>query len=214
MMKYDTGDSYTISEDGCMMIPSASRNKDAIIKAIMMGPSKHGCCLEIASGTGEHIIGLAQSMPRHIWQPTELDPVKLDSIRAWRKAADLSNVNDPIVLDATVSGWSEKLNVFDCVLIVNFLHLICEDECETLVNEAAKALKNGGFISIYGPFLRNVGFASDADQCFDAKLKAQNSTIGYKNVDFVMNILRKAGFATLEVCPMPANNLMLLGAIP
>jgi hypothetical protein len=43
----------------------------------------HGLVLEIASGTGQHIVHFAQRMPHLTLQPSDPDPDLRASIRAW-----------------------------------------------------------------------------------------------------------------------------------
>ena len=75
--------------------------------------------------------------------------------------------------------------------------------------ELPKALARGGTACLYGPFLRNGKPTSDGDAAFDASLRAQDPSIGYKDLAWVQDRLAAGGLA-VAVTEMPANNLMLV----
>jgi hypothetical protein len=150
-------------------------------------------------------------MPDHTWQPTELDPVKLNSINGWRASSGQSNIKKPIILDATSPCWSKAMNGFDLIFVVNLLHLISDSECAILIEESIRALNQGGMIAIYGPFRRKNGFASDADQTFHTHLQAQDYTVGYKHSDDIVALFEKSSLVNTTTFQMPANNLMFFG---
>src|SRR3546814_13692427 len=74
--------------------PATLRNRDAI-RAVLAGwlPAS-GIVLEVASGSGEHIVHFAASFPDLDWQPSDPDPAGLTSIAVWRAEAGLANVAD------------------------------------------------------------------------------------------------------------------------
>ena len=127
--------------DARLYAPSAERNSVPIVKTIQRIAPKSGQALEIASGTGQHIVKLASSLPNLSWLPSEVDEARLKSISAWIAAENLPNVKPPMYLDATETGWAKSLPQFDFILLVNLLHLISWNETETLINELPKVLK-------------------------------------------------------------------------
>jgi SAM-dependent methyltransferase len=194
-------------EDGRMFAPSTARNAAAILEVLQRIAPRAGTALEIASGTGEHILLFAEAMPGLVWQPSEVDDTRITSIRAWTR--DCSNILDPIKLDATVAGWSQRLDPPSLIFLSNLLHLISETEARTLVLEAARALSPGGTFLIYGPFRRGAEFASEGDQRFHADLSAQDPAIGYKAFETVQAWQSEGGLHDRSVTEMPANNLIL-----
>ncbi|HAM90641.1 MAG TPA: methyltransferase, partial [Rhodobacteraceae bacterium] len=76
-----------------------------------------GHALEIASGTGQHIVQLAAALPGLIWQPSDIDPARLASIAAWADDAPLPNLRSACRLDATKVGWAEKHANQDVILL-------------------------------------------------------------------------------------------------
>jgi hypothetical protein len=64
-----------------------------------------GVILEVASGSGEHIVHFARNFPALVFQPSDSEPDALLSIAAWMKAAGVTNVRAPVALDASQSVW-------------------------------------------------------------------------------------------------------------
>jgi SAM-dependent methyltransferase len=159
-------------------------------------------------------VHFARALPRLDWQPSEIDPVRRDSITAWSADAGLPNLRPVIELDATAPGWSERLSRFDLILVVNLLHLVSEKEARTLIKEAAKALGPSGRLILYGPFLRDGETTSEGDAQFHASLISADPEIGYKDDFEVIDWLHAEGLDLVDVVEMPANNLSLVATRP
>ena len=192
--------------DGRRTPASAQRNAAPILQ-VLQAYSLQGPLLEIASGSGLHAAEFARALPEVIWQPTDLDPDNLASISAWTK--NIANVAGPRVLDATAPDWHRQFLAQNAVLLVNLLHLIPETAAATLLAEIAACLAPQGRAFLYGPFLRDGQATSEGDAAFDASLRAQNPTIGYKDLAWVTDQLAESGLRC-ELQQMPANNLMLI----
>jgi SAM-dependent methyltransferase len=205
-------DSASIAEGetgGKLFAPSAARNAEAITEALAAIAPATGPALEIASGTGQHVVGFARALPRLVWQPTEIDPVRRASIDLHVAEAALPNLRAAIALDATAPGWGAVHSGQALIVLVNLLHLISTGEARTLIAEAAQALGPGGRFALYGPFLRDGTATSEGDARFHASLVAQDPEIGYKDVADVTDWLRAAGLMPQAPRDMPANNLLL-----
>ncbi|MCT4682526.1 MAG: class I SAM-dependent methyltransferase [Roseicyclus sp.] len=197
--------------DARMSAPSALRNRDLIAAELLRVAPARGRALEIASGTGEHVIRFAEVMPGLTWQPTDPDPLRRASIAAWTGQSGLDNIRPPLDLDAARVGWAEEEPLTaDLVVVVNLLHLISGAEAETVLTEIAAVLSPGGVFALYGPFLRDGEATSEGDAAFHASLKAQDPAIGYKDVIDTCACLVEAGLAHVETVAMPANNLLLV----
>lgn len=193
--------------DARLSAPSAERNAGPITDLLRDHVPAEGRALEIASGTGQHVLAFARAFPDLMWQPTEIDPARRASIDAWAATDDLSNLRPAVALDASQAGWSATLGGQDLIVLVNLLHLISTAEAQTIVAEAAKALAPGGRFVLYGPFLRNGETTSDGDERFHASLQAADPEVGYKDDFDVVDWLHAAGLTLVEVVEMPANNL-------
>lgn len=199
-----------ISIDGRRHAPSAIRNQAAILDVLRAEAPAKGALLEIASGSGQHAAAGAKTLPGLIWQPTDVNPYNLTSITAWRAHDPRPNLRAPLVLDAASPGWVNDWAAQDMVLIINLLHLIPPDTAAAIIANSARALKKNGKLMVYGPFLRDGQTTSDGDAAFDASLRAQDPTIGYKDLAWVIRHFTTANLATRTI-DMPANNLMLIG---
>lgn len=201
--------SVAIPQDGQKLhAPAAQRNVEPILQAIKPHIPKHGRALEIASGTGEHILRYAAAHAGLSWQPTDIEPARLNSIDAWAEA--LPNVANAQHLDASTPGWAKIWPAQDVIIFSNLLHLISEGEARTALAESAKALATRGVLIIYGPFMRGSEFASQGDREFHESLRAEASEIGYKSVEWVHKALTEAGLTPEPPLDMPANNLLLV----
>ena len=198
------------SRDGRLSAPAAEKNAGPITKLVKEFAPDRGLALEIASGTGQHIVKLAVVKPNLNWQPSDIDPLRIASIETWCKEYNLANVKSPVILNATELGWSSKFNRQKFILLVNLVHLISEDEAKILVSEISAALAPGGRSIIYGPFKRNNKLTSAGDQTFHQSLIKADPQIGYKNDAWMTAKFEEAKLELLKVVPMPANNLAFI----
>jgi hypothetical protein len=187
--------------------PAATRNREPIAEILAEWLPNKGVVLEIASGTGEHAIHFAERFPQLVWQPSDLHPDALQSIRAWRDAAALPNVRDPIVLDAAASDW--PIASADAVLSINMVHISPWASALGLITGARSILPAGAPLIVYGPWLKDDMPTVESNLEFDAMLKSRNPEWGLRRVEDFAEAA--TGFFDLaEVREMPANNLMLL----
>ena len=203
----DTASVANSKSDGRLLSPSAERNSAPIVNLIKRIAPETGEALEIASGTGQHIVQLALSLPNLSWLPSEVEENRLKSITAWIKNENLLNIKPPLYLDATETGWSKTVRQSDFILLVNLLHLISLNETETLIGELSKALKKTGIALVYGPFMRNGQLTSEGDKNFHYSLIRTDPDIGYKNDLDILTFFSNSGLFCLETVEMPANNL-------
>ena len=204
----------TAEQGGKLHAPSAARNIVPILHAIQKIVPPHGKALELASGTGEHVVQYAAHFPDLAWQPTEIDPARLTSISARTREADATNISSPRAVDACSAGWSDMFDRQDLIIWSNLLHLISEPEAGVILTEAAKGLKESGVLIIYGPFLRGETFASEGDRRFHESLRESDPEIGYKSFQRIQNQLAACGLINDPPIEMPANNLILVARKP
>ena len=193
--------------DGRLNAPSAFRNAESIVELVKKAPIKSGNALEIASGTGQHVVKLAAALPLLNWQPSDVDEIRIKSIRRWSDDQHLKNLKPPCLLDATTEGWAAEHHGQDLILLVNLLHLISTQETKILVEEMSKALNSNGLSIIYGPFMRSGKLTSKSDMEFHQSLINTDPDLGYKNDVDMLNLFGEAGLIHLSTENMPANNL-------
>src|SRR5690348_7560176 len=101
--------------------PAALRNREPITEILLSWLPPSGLVLEIASGTGQHAAYFAEHLPGLEWQPSDIHPDALASIRAWRDEAGLPNICAPLTVDASASDW--PIDHADAVLSINMVHV-------------------------------------------------------------------------------------------
>jgi tRNA G46 methylase TrmB len=149
--------------------PAALRNREPIAEVLVDWLPARGLVLEIASGTGEHAVFFAERFPALEWQPSDVHPDALESITAWRAAADLPNVRPPLVIDASQPDW--PIEQADAVLSINMVHISPWPSALGLLDGAARLLPAGGPLILYGPWLTDAIPTAHSNLEFDADLK-------------------------------------------
>ena len=187
--------------------PAAEKNVSHITKLVCSVSPKNGAALEIASGTGQHIIKLAEVLPNLTWQPSDIDDVRLNSIVSWSYEKQLPNLLLPIKLDVTNEGWSALCPDQDFILMVNLLHLVSKSEAKVIIGGISQSLMPGGRCVIYGPFMRDGFLTSDGDRFFHQSLIEADPHIGYKDDTWMLDLFQGHNLKTVKIANMPANNL-------
>lgn len=190
-----------------MHAPAAARNAAYISELIAQNAPQEGRALELASGTGQHVVAFAQACPRLIWQPSEVDDQRLASIAAYREDAASDNILQPFALDACGSEWSAHVRKQDLIVTINLTHLVPDAAVQNLIEQAAQALSATGVFILYGPFKRSGQLTSEGDARFDADLRRADPAIGYKDDDQITAWLASTGLGHISKIEMPANNL-------
>ena len=206
----ETASVANYESDGRLNAPSAVRNAEHIVKLVKKTAPKSGKALEIASGTGQHVVKLASALPFLIWQPSDVDEARIKSICCWSDDQHLTNLKPPCLLDATAKGWAAKHHGQDLILLVNLLHLISTKETKILVKEMSNAMASNGFSIIYGPFMRSGKLTSKSDIEFHHSLINTDPDLGYKNDLDMLDLFGEAGLIHLSTEKMPANNLAFI----
>jgi hypothetical protein len=188
--------------------PAAVRNRDVILDVLRELLPMTGVILEIASGSGEHVVYFARHFLSLVFQPSDPEPEALLSVAAWVKAAQVTNVRAPIVLDASQSPW--PIASADGIICINMVHISPWDATVGLIAGAAATLPPGSPLYLYGPYKRK-GFATaPSNQAFDRNLRDRNPAWGLRDLEAVAAIAQSAGFSVPTVTEMPANNLSVV----
>jgi Protein of unknown function (DUF938) len=188
--------------------PATVRNRDFILDVLRDVLPMTGVILEIASGSGEHVVHFARNFQSLAFQPSNPDPDALRSISAWEEAADVANVRAPIVLDASQSPW--PIASADGIICINMVHISPWEASVGLIRGAAAILPPGLPLHLYGPYKRK-GFATaPSNEAFDRNLRDRNPTWGLRDLETVTAIAQSVGFSVPTVTEMPANNLSVV----
>ena len=188
--------------------PAALRNREPIAEVLADWLPASGTVLEIASGTGEHAAYFAERFPNLDWQPSDAHPDALASIAAWRAAAGLPNVREPLTIDAAAPDW--PVGQADALLNINMVHISPWACAQGLIAGAARVLGSGAPLILYGPWLKDDIATAPSNLAFDADLKRRDPEWGLRRVEDFAEAAERRGFSLIETRMMPANNLMLL----
>lgn len=188
--------------------PATLRNRDAIAAVLADWLPETGMVLEVASGSGEHVVHFAAVFPHLDWQPSDPDPAGLTSIAAYRAEAGLANIAPPRALDASAPAW--PIDRVDAVLCINMVHISPWEATLGLFAGAARLLAAGAPLILYGPYIEPDVHTAASNLAFDASLRARDPAWGLRDTDIVKAAATDAGFAFAERRAMPANNLVLL----
>lgn len=217
-------------EDPKRNAPSSERNKEPIAAVLaahapFSSADAPGTCLEIASGTGQHVAHFAARFPHITFQPTEysggsaspespaylerggMDPV-FASINAWCEG--LANVRQPTDLDAAAAEWPVEAERFDAILCANILHISPYCVSEGLIAGAARLLRPGGALFVYGPFMVDGKQTAPSNEAFDQRLKGMNAEWGVRCSTVLASLAASQGLKLVDRAEMPANNFVLV----
>ena len=192
--------------------PAFHRNHDPIWNVI--GPwlvQQDGDALEIGSGTGQHIVEFARKAPRLSWWPSDILDAHLRSIEAWSAHAALGNLRNPQSLDLTNADW--RPNGIDArlttIICINVLHISPWSVSENLLGGAARLLRPGGRLFVYGPFMRDGVHTAPNNASFDESLRAENREWGVRDIAELSALAVSYGLSAIQETAMPANNFVL-----
>jgi Protein of unknown function (DUF938) len=188
--------------------PATERNRDAIIAVLRDVLPAKGIILEIASGTGEHIVAFAQAFPALMWQPSDPDPAAIASVAAWSAEAGAPNLLAPITLDASAPEW--PIAKVDAILCINMIHISPWAATQGLMAGAAARLAPGAPLYLYGPFIRDGIETAPGNIAFDASLRERNPNWGLRSVSEVSVEAARRGLTLCSLVEMPANNLSMV----
>ncbi len=184
--------------------PAAERNRDPILSVLGRVLPTQGRVLEIASGTGQHVVHFARKLPHLSWQPTDLDAEALASIRAYVADAKLPNLLPPLPLDVR-DPWPDA----DAVVCINMIHISPLSATEALFRGAGK-LPPGAPLVTYGPYTIDGEHTAPSNAAFDASLRARNPEWGVRDLSDLQDLAQRNGLALEERVAMPANNFTLV----
>jgi len=194
--------------DGKWSSPSAERNKGPILDVLARVLPRRGLVLEIASGTGQHVVHFARVLPDLTWQPSDPDPELLESIALRVGEQQATNIKSPIDLDVTKLPW--PLQTADAVVAINMIHVAPWSATLALFEGAKALLSTGHVLFLYGPYRRHGRHTSESNAQFDLALRARSPDWGLRDLEAVSDVAEGAGFALAEIVEMPANNFSLV----
>jgi SAM-dependent methyltransferase len=186
---------------------AAERNRAPILEVLQRLLPARASVLEIAAGTGQHAEHFAAAQPQWHWQPTDADASALATIDA--RCRTWPNVAPALRLDVMAAAWPVAPSSVDVVYAANLLHIAPWPVCRALMAGAARSVRPGGRLLLYGPFRVDGQPTAPSNEAFDTDLKARNPAWGLRRLSDVEHEADAAGLQQQQTIAMPANNLLL-----
>lgn len=187
--------------------PAAERNQEVIYQALQSLISPKGALLEVASGSGQHAVYFARRFPDVMYQPSDIDPIAVESITAWRAEAQLDNLKAPIELNTATLPW--PVLDMDVVYCANMVHISPWGSTEGLFKGSAQILSRDGKLLIYGPFMVNNQPTTPSNAQFHVSLQEKNPDWGLRDLSRLDQLAAECGLRRTTCLDMPANNFLL-----
>ena len=188
---------------------AAERNKQPIAGQLLSLLDQRSRVLEIASGTGQHVVHFAAALPDSTWQPTDRDAADLAQIEARRAASGLSNILPAAQLDVLQAPWRVAQD-FDALVCINMIHISPWETTAALFSGAARHLRAGaGSVVLYGPYREGGRHTAPSNEEFERWLLSKDPRFGVRNLEDVDAVAHQHGFARTHLARMPANTLLL-----
>lgn len=194
--------------DPRLQAPATARNRDPILEVLRGVLPESGLVLEVASGSGQHVVYFGQHFPHLTFQPSDPDAASLQSIPAYTHDAGVANVLPPVLLDAASNDW--PLASADAIICINMIHIAPWRACEGLLRGAGKLLRSGAPLYLYGPYRRTEVVTAPSNDAFDAALKSRDPEWGLRDLEAVAKLAASQGFSAPMITEMPANNLSVV----
>ncbi|MGE6758222.1 DUF938 domain-containing protein [Corallococcus interemptor] len=188
--------------------PATERNREPLLAVLREVLPAEGTLLEVASGTGQHAAFFARAFPGLTWQPTDGDAAALESIDAWRVEEGLVTVLPARLLDAASDAW--PVEHADAMLCVNMIHIAPWAACQGLMRGAARVLRPGGRLVLYGPYFVEGKETAPSNLAFDESLRARDASWGVRELGAVTAEAARHGLQRERVVEMPSNNLTVV----
>jgi hypothetical protein len=188
--------------------PATARNREPIARVLSEELPARGLVLEIASGSGEHVVHFAKEFPNLAFQPSDPDEEACASVCAWIAETGVTNVRDPLLLDVGARPW--PIGRADVILCINMVHISPWFATLSLLDGAAEVLPESGVLFLYGPYRREDVVTAESNEAFDRSLRARNPEWGLRHLEDVDREAAARGFARTRLVEMPANNLSLV----
>ncbi|MEE9570165.1 MAG: DUF938 domain-containing protein [Gammaproteobacteria bacterium] len=187
---------------------AAERNKGPILEVLRRVLPEEGLILEIASGTGQHVLHFAAALPELTWQPSDADPEMRKLISANVGAVNLSNINTVLELDVLKTPW--PVSEADALLCINMIHISPWAATVALFDGARDTLSAEDVLFLYGPYRRDDRHTAPSNEAFDASLRSRDPQWGVRDLEEIERTAELAGYILEEVVAMPANNFSVI----
>jgi len=188
--------------------PAPERNKEPILAVLRSVLPARGRVLEIASGTGQHVVHFARGLPALTWLPSDHEAEHREAIAARLQESGLANVEAPRDLDVLREPW--PVETVDAIVCINMIHIAPWAAAQALAAGAERRLASGAAVILYGPYRREGRHTAASNEAFDANLRERDASWGVRDLETVQELFASHGFAFEAAVEMPANNLSVV----
>lgn len=197
---------------------SADRNKGFILEILQKyfpneeNKGFHLFCLEISSGTGQHVVHFAKNLPFMTFQPSEFTLSNLPSIQEYIVESGLTNIMSPLAIDITspIDYWNLTRKNYDLIININMIHISPWQCTVSLFEKAGMLLSSKGILLTYGPYSLHGIISPESNINFDRSLKARDEKWGLRDIDDLKIVASEYGLKLAELEDMPSNNKTLI----
>ena len=198
----------TTTDDARRSAPAALRNRDPILAVLREQLPATGLVLEVASGTGEHLVHFARNLPHLTWQPSDPSAAARQSIAAWMATEGAPNILPPLEIDAAQTPW--PLEQAAAVVCINMIHISPWAATLGLMRGAGQILHSGGMLYLYGPYIQPNRPLEPSNAAFDRDLRRQDARWGIRELSAVVECAAAHGLDFVQPVDRPANNLSVI----
>jgi len=204
------------NKEAMIKAPAAERNKQPILDvlSLLFPKDASGDVLEIASGTGQHVIHFASYFENMSFYPTEYDASSIESLNHNVSFAGLKNVKSPVQVDITqpLPMWNRSITCrkYDLMTCINMIHITPWQCTEGLFNAASQLLKPQGLLLTYGPYAVNAVLEPESNRSFDRHLRLQDPSWGVRDIRDIKQLAETVELELLQTHDLPANNKALI----
>ncbi|MEX0588324.1 MAG: DUF938 domain-containing protein, partial [Cyanobium sp.] len=163
--------------------------------------------LEIGSGSGQHAAFFCQRIAGLTWQASERQ-INLADLQAQLEALN-PGLPPAIALDVTDAGQWPRPS-FDAVFTANTSHIMPATAVPLLLAGAARVLRPGGLLLLYGPFHDGGVHTAASNAAFDQHLRSLDPAMGVRDALVLVEQAQGLGLVALADVAMPASNRILV----
>jgi len=146
-------------------------------------------------------------MPGLSWQPSDREE-NLATLKARYAVEGDDNILPPLQLDVLRDAWPDCS--YDAAFSANTSHIMPWEAVVAMFAGVASHLENGARFCLYGPFNVNNCFTSQSNAQFDARLRAEDSNMGIRDMTLIESLASLKQMPLEQKLAMPANNFILV----
>jgi len=188
-------------------LQAAENNKGPILEHLKVLFGDKATILEIGSGSGQHAIYFASSLPHLKWQPTDRGDY-FDALVSNLIEYAPDNLLEPVYLDVSAEIW--PVSEVDHIFSANVLHIASVENVQAFFRGAGSVIRHDGLLCLYGPFKYAGEFTTESNREFDLWLKSRDQQSGIRDFEWICELADTNGFSPVHDFPMPANNQLIV----